>query len=125
MAGKDGSGIGGLAIMALLTLFPGARKFLGASALILFIAGVCLWAYTGGGQLFDETLKMIRLVAFVLIMFSGGFGLFWIGSHFMEMVGNRIADKFGDDDADEEDDEPAPPPPRRRKRQERSAGVGT
>jgi phosphate/sulfate permease len=107
--------------MGLLALFPGARKFLGVSALILFIAGICLWTYTGGGQLFDETLKMIRIVAFVLIMCAAGLGIFWIGSHFMETVGNRITDKFGDDDADEEGYEPVAPPPRHRKRQRRPA----
>ena len=107
MSDRNEGGIGGLVIMGILTLFPGVRKFLGFLVLITLIAGVCLYAYTGTGQLFDEKLRMIRLAGIFSVLASLGLGLFWVGSHFVEIVGNRVADKFSEHD-DEDDVEELP-----------------
>jgi hypothetical protein len=98
---SDNDGISGLVVMGLLTLFPGVRKFLGFFVLTLLIAGVCLYAYSA----FDDKIAIIRIAGFFSVGISFLLGLFWIGSHFVEMVGNRVADKFSDHNDDDEEDE--------------------
>jgi hypothetical protein len=102
MNSRDEGGVGGLVIMGVLTLFPGLRKLLGFLALSLLLAGICVWGYTGTGQLFNQGLQEIRLIGIVLILSSIAVGAFWVGSHLVGIVGDRLANKFSDDDEHDE-----------------------